>query len=167
MSEPADVLDTSRRKSLFRVMSALGGLAATLVAVPVLGFLVSPLRRREELTWRAIGRLDALPIGKTVRVIFDLEESPAGSGATAKGAAWVRRLDAERVDAFSIHCTHTGCPVDWVEGAQLFLCPCHGGSFGPDGEVRGGPPPSPLPRHEVRVQDGLVQLRPRPLLPRV
>ena len=50
-------------------------------------------------------------------------------------------------------------PVGWVEGAELFLCPCHGGAFHRDGTVAAGPPPRPLPRLDVRVRGGRVELR--------
>lgn len=160
------IIDTDRRRALLRLIGALTALAGALVGLPVLGFLVAPVRRREDLPWRGVGKLDGFPLGKTVRVVFQLEDSPAGSGPTGKGAAFVRRVGEAELEAFSIHCTHTGCPVDWLEGARLFLCPCHGGSFGEDGRVLGGPPPAPLPRHEVRVREGLVELRVRPLAAR-
>ena len=66
---------------------------------------------------------------------------------------------AERFIAFSAHCTHLGCPVRWMPEANLFLCPCHGGVYYGDGKVAAGPPPRPLFRFEVRVQDGQVQIK--------
>jgi cytochrome b6-f complex iron-sulfur subunit len=46
--------------------------------------------------------------------------------------------------AMSAVCTHLGCVVAWQEQAEEFLCPCHGGRFSAEGQVLGGPPPSPL-----------------------
>jgi menaquinol-cytochrome c reductase iron-sulfur subunit len=67
-----------------------------------------------------------------------------------------------------MYCTHTGCPVQWVSSAKLFFCPCHGGAFHDDGSVAAGPPPRALDRHEVRVRNGVVEVRTRkmPLPPR-
>jgi len=49
--------------------------------------------------------------------------------------------------------------VRWLEGAELFMCPCHGGVYYDDGTVAAGPPPRPLFRYDVRVENGEVQMR--------
>lgn len=150
-----------RRRFLSRLSVLLGGLAAALVAVPSVGFLLG-LRRPPKL-WRTVGRAEDFAIGKTVEVSF-LDPSPlAWAGVTAKTAAWLRRVgDAEFV-AFSVDCTHLGCPVRWLPSAELFMCPCHGGVFYADGRVASGPPPRPLTRYPVRVQGGEVQILTSPL----
>jgi menaquinol-cytochrome c reductase iron-sulfur subunit len=54
--------------------------------------------------------------------------------------------------------------VNWRPGAELFLCPCHGGVYYADGTVAGGPPPRPLARFNVRItQDNRVQILTQPL----
>ena len=65
----------------------------------------------------------------------------------------VLSLGGRKYRAFSAICTHLGCIVKWDPATQKILCPCHAGSFGPDGKVLGGPPPRPLPEYEV-VQAG-------------
>ncbi len=54
--------------------------------------------------------------------------------------------------AFSAVCTHLGCIVKWQEVEGEFLCPCHAGRFGTDGQVLGGPPPKPLESLPVTVE---------------
>jgi menaquinol-cytochrome c reductase iron-sulfur subunit len=49
--------------------------------------------------------------------------------------------------------------VRWEKDAQLFLCPCHGGAFYADGSVAAGPPPGPLNRYPVRVNQGQVEIQ--------
>ena len=49
-----------------------------------------------------------------------------------------------------------GCPVRWLQDAELFMCPCHGGVYYEDGTVAAGPPPKPLVRLRVRVANGQV-----------
>jgi menaquinol-cytochrome c reductase iron-sulfur subunit len=78
---------------------------------------------------------------------------------TARAAAWLRRDGDASFTAFSAHCTHLGCPVRWMPGANLFLCPCHGGVYYADGEVAAGPPPLPLVRYEVRIAGPDVQIK--------
>ena len=50
----------------------------------------------------------------------------------------------EEVTARSLRCTHTGCVVSWREDLKQYICPCHDGRYGEDGEVIAGPPPLPL-----------------------
>ena len=43
------------------------------------------------------------------------------------------------------------------------MCPCHGGVYYEDGRVAAGPPPHPLTRYPVRVQNGEVAIRSDPI----
>ncbi|PSN13360.1 cytochrome B6 [filamentous cyanobacterium CCT1] len=61
--------------------------------------------------------------------------------------------------AVSPVCTHAGCTVDWDRGQELFICPCHGGRFNPDGTVSGGPPPNPLTTFEAKIEGDQVMVR--------
>lgn len=56
--------------------------------------------------------------------------------------------------ALSLICTHNGCTVNY-RGTAGFNCPCHGGTFDANGNVTGGPPPSPLQSYNV-TQSGSV-----------
>ena len=56
---------------------------------------------------------------------------------------------------------HLGCPVHFVQAAQRFICPCHGGVYDFIGKVHGGPPVRPLDRFYTRVADGTVFIGPR------
>jgi menaquinol-cytochrome c reductase iron-sulfur subunit len=157
------IADTDRRRLLLWTIHALLGVAAAAIATPIAAFVLRPLRKRPDPLFRPVGAVSDFAVGATVRVTFAEPDAEGRSGLAGQGAAYVRRTTDDRFEAFSVYCTHTGCPVHWLEGARLFVCPCHGGSFGEDGSVRGGPPPAPLARHEVRVDGGLVQLRTRPI----
>jgi len=56
---------------------------------------------------------------------------------------------------------HLGCPVRFVEAAGRFICPCHGGVYGFDGKVDGGPPVRPLDRFYTEVRGNELWLGPR------
>jgi menaquinol-cytochrome c reductase iron-sulfur subunit len=141
----------------------LSAVIAVVAGLPVIGFLFSPLTRRVPRVWRQVGAVDRFAIGETVSVAFEDASPLPWAGVTARSAAWLRRDDAERFTAFSVHCTHLGCPVRWVASAQLFLCPCHGGVYYPDGNRAAGPPPKPLPQYPVRVHDGQVEILTSPI----
>jgi menaquinol-cytochrome c reductase iron-sulfur subunit len=154
----------TRRRFLNRVSLALSGLAAAVVSVPIVAYLLSPLLHPPPEEWQDLGLADDFQIGQTVEVAIDVSSSLPWAGQTAHTAVWLRRTADQDFTAFGLNCTHLGCPVNWRAGAELFLCPCHGGVYYADGSVAGGPPPRPLVRYAVRIgADDRVQVLTRPL----
>lgn len=159
---PRDVV-MPRRRFLSELIWGLSAIATLAVGIPIVGFLFAPLFRATPRRWRTVGTSDSFPVGTTTEVSF-LDASPLPwAGVTARTAAWLRRESEGEFIAFSVHCTHLGCPVRWLPNAELFMCPCHGGVFYPNGEVAAGPPPRPLVRYPVRVQDGRVEILTSPI----
>jgi menaquinol-cytochrome c reductase iron-sulfur subunit len=152
-----------RRRFLTRISVALSAAVGAVVGLPVVGFLLAPLARRQPRAWRPVGRVGEFKVGETVSVRFEDASPLPWAGVTARTAAWLRRDDESHFIAYSVHCTHLGCPVRWVSEARLFLCPCHGGVYYADGSVSAGPPPKPLPTYPVRVRDGQVEIQTSPI----
>jgi menaquinol-cytochrome c reductase iron-sulfur subunit len=163
-AEPRDnTLPPARRRFLTRLSVALSAGVAAVLGIPVVGFLLAPLARKSPRVWRPVGPVDRFTIGQTVSVTYDDASPLPWAGVTARTAAWLRRDDETRFTAFSVHCTHLGCPVRWVPDASLFLCPCHGGVYLADGTVSAGPPPRPLPQYPVQVRNGQVEILTSPI----
>jgi uncharacterized protein with NAD-binding domain and iron-sulfur cluster/nitrite reductase/ring-hydroxylating ferredoxin subunit/rubrerythrin len=78
-------------------------------------------------------------------------QSPAGE------RFWVNQQNGG-FNALSATCTHLGCPVNWLETARKFQCPCHGGEYDSDGNVTVGPPTKSLKRLEARLNDDMVEI---------
>jgi menaquinol-cytochrome c reductase iron-sulfur subunit len=143
---------------------ALGALATAVISVPIIAYLLSPLLEPSPAEWRDLGLVQNFRIGETVEVAYDEPSTLPWAGQTARTAVWLRRTGEREFTAFGLNCTHLGCPVNWRAGAELFLCPCHGGVYYSDGTVAGGPPPRPLVRFSVRIaEDDRVQVMTRPL----
>lgn len=159
--EQADPRDKKRRTFLTDVGLVAAGIAAAIVTIPAIAFLLG--LRKTSTIWRSLGHVDDFKIGETVEVSFSDSSSLPWSGVTAKTAAWLRRTDQNEFVAFAIYCTHLGCPVRWIPSANLFMCPCHGGVFYADGSVASGPPPKPLSTYPVRVNQGLVEIQTSPV----
>ena len=155
--------ETSRRRFFLRVSAACVAAITALVGIPVVGFLIAPILRPAKAQWRSVGKVDSFGLGQTVKVEFNDPSPLPWSGITAKTAAWLRRVSNNEFIAFSMNCRHLGCPVRWVEGPRLFMCPCHGGAYYEDGTVAAGPPPEPLARYAVRVKDGQVEIQTSPI----
>jgi menaquinol-cytochrome c reductase iron-sulfur subunit len=66
--------------------------------------------------------------------------------------------DTQPYVAISTRCAHAGCPVRYIQASQKFVCPCHGGVYGFEGNVEGGPPVRPLDRFYTRVEAGQVEI---------
>ena len=160
---PADAAELSRRRFFERLSLTLGAVATGVLAAPAVGFILAPLFTRYPRVWRAVGKVEDFNTGQTVPVRFEDASPVEWSGVTARTAAWLRRNGDSDFIAFSINCTHLGCPVRWLPKANLFMCPCHGGVYYEDGSVAAGPPPRPLTRFPVRVSEGQVEILTGPI----
>ncbi len=161
--QPEDPRTLNRRKFLRRLSYGVGGLGAALAIVPVAGYVVLPLFNKQPENWQEVGTTGQFKQGQTVEVKFDNASPHPWGGPVSQSAAWLRVDEVGQFWAYSINCTHLGCPVDWRPEATLFMCPCHGGVFYQDGTVAAGPPPKPLVRYPLRIRDGRVEIRTSPL----
>ncbi len=146
------------------VSIALGSIAAVLVGIPIVGSILAPIIKKPEPEWRAVGALESFSVGGGYVKVDYVNTSPLPwAGVTAQSAAWLRRESEDKFIAFSVNCAHLGCPVRWIEGAKLFMCPCHGGVYYEDGSVAAGPPPRGLYQYPVRVNNGQVEILASPI----
>lgn len=160
----------TRRRFMTGVAHGAGGVAAAAFTLPALGFALAPVFKAQNMDWQAVGPpSDFTETNYAVKVITLIP----GVGEAGKSIAYVRRrnqsLDTEPADqynqwiALSSRCAHLGCPVRWVDAAERFICPCHGGVYNIRGQVSGGPPVRPLDRFYTRLNKttGLVEVGPR------
>ncbi len=147
-----------RRNFFIKLGIISSALISIVIAIPVVGALLAPLLRKTPPAWRKVGKIDQFQIGKTVLVKFRNAAPLPWSGKVSETASWLHRNSDESFTAFSVNCAHLGCPVRWVEEAQLFLCPCHGGVYNKDGSYAAGPPPHGLRKYPVRIKNGSVEI---------
>jgi len=154
---------TLSRRSFFMKLGILfNGFAAMVVAVPVVGFLLSSVTRGRAngyLSWVPLGRIDEFPEGETRLATFRNPNVMPTDGKTVDTACWVRRVAAEKFQVFAINCAHLGCPIRWFPQSGLFMCPCHGGAYYRDGSRASGPPERGLFEYPYKVENGLVTIQ--------
>lgn len=155
--------DDARRSFLVRLTVGLSTAIGAVLTLPAVAFVLGPILRKPPAKWRSVGKVKDFEVGSTVLVEFEDASPVPWAGVTAKTGAWLRRQSETEFIAFSINCRHLGCPVRWIEGAELFMCPCHGGVYYQDGEVAAGPPPQALARYPVRVQNEQVEIETSPV----
>jgi menaquinol-cytochrome c reductase iron-sulfur subunit len=150
---------SSRRAFLFKISLFLNGVVGTVLAVPVIGYLLGPAfkRDRDYSSWISLGPARGFPEGETRLVDYRNPVTTAADGETGNVACWVRHVQGGRFQVFAINCAHLGCPVRWFAQAQLFMCPCHGGAYYPDGSRASGPPERGLFEYQYSlVNDNLM-----------
>jgi len=133
-----------RRKFLFTMLGGLGALIGAASAWPVFRFL-SPIDKTGGGDKVAVPRAD---VAQGKAHFFQYRGKPAVVLQPSPG----------QFVALSAVCTHLGCVVAWQEQAGEFLCPCHGGRFSAEGQVLGGPPPSPLESLAVELDGDQLKI---------
>ena len=96
-------------------------------------------------------------------ITLDLMGSRASAVASAGGfllidaAKTVAINTGEEIRAFTSVCTHQQCDINSFQNNRM-VCPCHNSQFNTDGEVVGGPAPSPLTEFTVERDGNTVTI---------
>ena len=99
---------------LMKLGILINGAVAALVAIPIIGYTLSPLLRKGREgseAWISLGRLTEFPEGQTRLTSFRNPFVSAWDGRTADIPCWVRHIEGETFQVFAINCAHLGCPV--------------------------------------------------------
>jgi Rieske Fe-S protein len=150
----------SRRVFLFKLSILLNGVVGTILAVPILGYLLGPAFKKSsaEKAWIDLGPLGDFPQGETRLVNFRNPITTEWDGQTGDIPCWVRRMSDSDFQVFAINCAHLGCPVRWFAQSRLFLCPCHGGAYYEDGSRASGPPERGLFEYDHKIESGKLMI---------
>lgn len=152
----------ARREVLKALIAGMNGLMAAVLAVPVIGYLCTPLLRKTGAAeWISLGPISDVDGKSPRRIEFRYMRQTGYEAAEVRAFAYLVRLqDKERSIVLSPVCTHMGCYVRWDDQRHKFMCPCHGGVYLPDGTNVAGPPPRRLAQLPTRIKDGALEIRP-------
>ena len=155
----------TRRRLMTGGANAAGIIAASSFLLPALGFAIGPIFKTTPHHWEIVGPESMFTDNNYIPVVLTLNPTIGEAGKTT---AYVRKfnplIDTDPYDrnttyiAISTRCAHLGCPVRWVDAAERFICPCHGGVYDLLGRPVGGPPVRPLDRFYTRVTGENVEL---------
>ena len=152
----------SRRAMLVKIGLFLNGLVGAVLAIPIAGYLFSPLIRERKYgydSWLPVGGLEQFPAGQTRLATYRNPVVRSWDGETGDIACWVRNVDGQTFQVFAINCAHLGCPVRWFPQSSLFMCPCHGGVYYQDGSRASGPPERGLFQYHYKVEGGRLFIK--------
>jgi quinol---cytochrome c reductase iron-sulfur subunit, bacillus type len=157
----------TRRRLMEGGVQLVGGVTVAAIALPALGFALGPLfEEQEPERWEDVGPEDDFNDETYVPKVISLVPEVGDAGKTT---VYVRKFNPKRDKVvkgeeslpyvvISTRCAHLGCPVRYIQASQKFVCPCHGGVYGFQGQVEGGPPVRPLDRFYTRVTNNRVEV---------
>ena len=85
--------------------------------------------------------------------VSDLPENLSAPENFPKVKVWLNNTDKGLVALYKV-CPHLGCLYGWSDQDGIFICPCHGSQYQPDGEYITGPAPRSLDRFVISIVDG-------------
>ena len=143
-----------RRSFVKIVTAALGSVMAAVAGLPMIQYFISPaLRKTGGDEWIPLGSLENYPLDTPTLFNFNKVKVNGWEKSTQSYGAFVIRQSDGEVIVFSDVCTHLSCRLGWVEEKSEFYCPCHAAAFDKNGEVKSGPPPRPMDRYEIRMEE--------------
>jgi nitrite reductase/ring-hydroxylating ferredoxin subunit len=155
-----------RRRFLSFCTDCLMALLGLCLAIPALGYFLSPLWGRRqgagsESGFADAGRVADLPVGEWRLLSLEVEQQDGWKKSHVKHAVWVRRQGKGDRDlsVLSSICPHLGCPINAHPGPRQFVCPCHGGVFDANGKNVSGPPPRAMDPLDFEVRNGRLWIR--------
>ena len=157
----------TRRRLMEGGAQLVGAVTVAAIALPGLGFALGPLFEDTIPTrWQDVGPEDDFNDETYVPKVISLVPQVGDAGKTTIYVRTFNRQkdkviegeDPQPYVAISTRCAHLGCPVRYIQASGKFVCPCHGGVYGYEGQVEGGPPVRPLDRFYTKVENKRVLL---------
>lgn len=155
-----DPENPKRRNFLIGMITLMGAMIAFVLGGSGVSYFFSPAWRRKKEGWVNVGPVAGLQAGDPVKVDYVNRKEDGWEVIESGSSVWVVKQGEDWV-AYDPHCTHLGCPYRWDATKKAFLCPCHGGTFAKDGHVISGPPPKPLNRYQVKIENGNLFILPQ------
>jgi Rieske Fe-S protein len=129
--------------------------------VPLVRYTLFPLMSQTTQTkWSDAGPISDLqsstkPLIRTITV----EQIDGWRKSVSETLVYATKDKAGQLSVLSAVCPHLGCSVQWQEGKNSFVCPCHAAAFDADGARTGGPAPRGMDTLETKTQDGRLFVR--------
>jgi menaquinol-cytochrome c reductase iron-sulfur subunit len=148
-----------RREFMSLATWTIGILLGAGFTAPAVAYLIGPtLKEEEREAWLQIGPTHKVELGTPTLFRARIERRTGWIVNEEELSVYVLSENGRDYSAMSNICTHLGCRVRWIADNEQFFCPCHNAVFAKDGSVLSGPPPRPLDRFEVKVEEGQLYI---------
>lgn len=149
-----------RREFLGAATVAIGGFISLGIGVPAVVYVVGPsLQDTAEQEWIELGSVSKVELGTPTLFKTTIERQTGWIINQQEVSVYVLTDNGREFAALSNICTHLGCRVRWIADQNQFFCPCHNAIFDKAGNVIDGPPPRPLDRYEVKIEDDQIYIK--------
>jgi Rieske Fe-S protein len=146
--------EVSRRDFMKVAISAIGGVIGLSWIIPAIAYIVEPaLKSNQGEGWIQLGATSKIETGVPTLFKVNIQRQTGWVTNEEELSVYVVTQDGRDFIAMSNVCTHLGCRVRWIAEKDNFICPCHNGVFDKEGKVLAGPPPRPLNRYQVKVEN--------------
>jgi menaquinol-cytochrome c reductase iron-sulfur subunit len=136
-------------------------LIGSLLAVPLIRFTLFPLIRRTTAVKNSpLGPVSEFSsMTELVLRTIQIEQIDGWRKAISEKAVYVTKDQQSQLRVLSAICPHLGCTVPWNKDRKEFVCPCHGGTFAPDGNRVSGPSLRGMDALGTSVEGGQLTVR--------
>lgn len=156
----------TRRDTLKIAIWTIGGLISSALGIPAIAYIVGPaLQLGEDQGWVRLGSTSKVELGVPTLFKPKITRKAGWVSTEERIGVFVLTEDGREFIAMSNICTHLGCRVRWIQEREHvlerehFLSPCHNGIFDKQGFVLSGPPPRPLDRYEIKLENEQIYIR--------
>jgi Rieske Fe-S protein len=143
----------NRKRFLEIATWSIGGLIGLIMGIPAIAYIIGPALSKEDGDWIRLGSINKVVLGTPTLFKVKMEHQSGWITESQEHFIFVLTNDGREFIAMSNICTHLGCRVRWLADREVFLSPCHNGIFDKQGYVISGPPPRPLDRYEVKIEN--------------
>ncbi|MEJ2512709.1 MAG: ubiquinol-cytochrome c reductase iron-sulfur subunit [Anaerolineales bacterium] len=146
--------EVGRKDFLSLAIYAIGGVISFAIGIPAVAYILGPaLKKADQQNWIPLGSSSKVEVGVPTLFKAKIEQKAGWITNEQELTFYVITDNGRDFVAMSNVCTHLGCRVRWVDNQGQFFCPCHNAVFDKEGQVVAGPPPKPLNRFEVKVEN--------------
>jgi len=125
----------SRRAFFKWVTVGAAGFIGLGLAIPLLGYVISPALKRRERKWVDVGSVEDLHVDDPKQLDYVTTIQDGYLKSQSQKAVWAVNYR-------------------WEGKEKAFHCPCHGSVFDIDGRVQAGPAPRPLDLLPSKIENG-------------
>lgn len=151
-----------RRRFIAWLLGLPSAIVAILLCIPLVRESLYPVYAKGAggVTWSDLGSLDQFQsLTAPSRQVIKIKTVDGWRQTISEKVVYVSKNAAGQVEVLTAVCPHLGCEVAWIANQDHFHCPCHGGTFAPDGRYISGPPPRGMDTLPTTVQNGHLMVR--------